>query len=74
MMPRAGGPCTTNDMQTPPLRSGNLDMKDPQRAENKDGRKISYHIISCLDVAGDQKWRFGGPKIQPSPKVAKFEA
>ena len=33
------------DMQTPsPLRSGHLDIKDAQCAENKDGRKISYRV------------------------------
>ena len=43
-----------------------------QCAENKDGRKISYHIISCLGAMSDQKGRFGGRKIKFSSKVAKF--
>ena len=30
----------------PPLIGGHLDIKDGPRAENKDGRTISYHIIS----------------------------
>ena len=29
-----------------PLRSGHLDIKDAQWPENKDGRKVSYHIIN----------------------------
>ena len=43
----------------PPLKSGHLDIKDVQCAENKDGRKISCHIISGWDVTGVKKARFG---------------
>ena len=56
----------TKDMQTPsppPRKSGHLDIKDVQCAENKDGRKTSYYIISRLGVAF-QKGCFGRPKIQ----------
>ena len=35
-----------------PLRSGHLDIKDAQCAKNKNGRKISYHIISRLGATG----------------------
>ena len=59
-------------MQTPPLRSGHLDIKDGQCAETKDVLKISYHIISRLGTVGVQKGRFGRPKIKFSSKVAKF--
>ena len=45
----------TKDMQTTHLRSGHLDIKDAQCAKYKDGRKISYHIISRLGAAGVQK-------------------
>ena len=39
----------TKAMQPPPrLRSGQFDIKDAQRAENRVGRKISYQIISHL--------------------------
>ena len=38
----------------PPLRSGHLEIKDAQCAENNDGRKISYHIIPRL--SGDGVW------------------
>ena len=31
-----------------PLRSSHLNIRDAQCAENKDGRKIAYHIIFCL--------------------------
>ena len=65
------GPVTTKDIATPlpfPLRSGDLDIKDAQCAENKDRHKISYHIISRLGVTGVQKWHFGRPKIQLSSK------
>ena len=56
----------------PPLRSGHLDIKDAQCAEIKEGRKISYHIISRLGAEGVQKWRFGRPKIHFFSKMAKF--
>ena len=60
-------------MQSPlPLRSGHFDIKDAKCAENKDGRKISYHIISRLGTAGVQKGRFGHPKFQLSSYVTKF--
>ena len=36
------------------LRSGHLDIKDEQCSENKDGRKISHHIISRLY----SEWRY----------------
>ena len=55
-----------------PLRSGHLDIKDAQCAENKYGRKTSYHILSRLGAIGVQKGRFGHPKIQFSSKAAKF--
>ena len=47
----------------PLLRSGHLDIKDAQCAENKDGRKISYQIISCLGATGVQKGHFGRLQI-----------
>ena len=53
----------------PPLRSGHLDIKYAQYAENKDGSKISYYIISRLGV---HNGRFRRPKNQFSSKVAKF--
>ena len=53
-------------------RSGHLDKKDAKCAETKDGRKISYHIISRLGAMGVQKGRFGHPKIQFPSKVNKF--
>ena len=56
----------------PPLKGGHLDIKDTQCAENKDGRTISYHIISRLGAAGVQKGPSRRPKIQFSSKVAKF--
>ena len=59
-------------MQTSPLRSGHLDIKDAQCAENKVGRKMLYHIISCLGAVGVHKERFGRQKIQFSSKMAKF--
>ena len=63
----------TKNMQTPSsLKSGYLDIKDAQCAENKVGRKISYNIISCLGALGVQKRPFGHPKIQFSSKVFKF--
>ena len=63
----------TKDMQTPPpLRSGHINIRDEQCAKNKDGRKISDHIISRLGAMGVQKGRFGRPKIQLSSKVTKF--
>ena len=43
-----------------PLRRGHLDIKDAQCAENKDGRKISYHI-SRLSTT-DLKEAFWAPK------------
>ena len=56
-------PALTKDMQTPlPLRSGHLDIKDAQCAENKDVCKISYHIISRWVAAGVQKGAFWAPK------------
>ena len=54
----------------PLLRSGHLDIKDAQCAEDKDGRKISYHVVSRLGAVGVQKGRFGRPKIQFSSNVA----
>ena len=64
----------TKDMQILPppllLRSGHLDIKYVHCAENKDGRKISYHIISRLGAAG--VLTFGHPKMQLSSKVAKY--
>ena len=62
----------TTDMQTPPLRSGHLDIRDALCAKKNEGLKISYHIISRLDAAAFQNRRFGRPKIQLSPEVAKF--
>ena len=59
-------------MQTVLLRSGHLDIIDWQCAENKDGPKISYHLISRLGAAGVQKGRPGHPESQLSSKVAKF--
>ena len=44
-----------------------------QCAKNKDGHKISYHIISRLGAAAVQKGRFGCPKIKLSSKVAKLD-
>ena len=55
------------------LRSGDLDIKDAQLAESKEGRNISYHIISRLGAMGVQKGYFGRSKIQFSSNVAKFE-
>ena len=43
----------------PPVRSGHLNIKYAQCAENKDGRKISYNITSRLGTMGFQKGRFG---------------
>ena len=41
------GPIATKDMQThPPFSSGDLDIKDAQCSENRDGREISYYITS----------------------------
>ena len=65
-------PVAINDKQTPSLRSDHLNINDAQCAENKDGLKISYHIITCLGTTGVQKGRFGRPKVQFSSKVAKF--
>ena len=56
----------------PTLRSSHLDIKYAQCAENKDGHKISYHIISRLDAMSNQMGRFGSLKIKFSSKVAKF--
>ena len=56
----------TKDIKTPsplPLRNGHLDIKDAQCDENKNGRKVSYHIISRLGAVGVQTF--------PS-KLAKF--
>ena len=41
----------------------------PQKNEE---RKIAYYIISRLEATAVQKGRFGRPKIQLSPKVAKW--
>ena len=60
------------DMQTPPLRSGHLNIKDALCAIKNDGRKTLYHIISRLVAVGVQKGRFGRPKIQFCSKVAKL--
>ena len=54
------------------LRSGDLHTQDAQCAENDDGRKISYQIISRLGAVGVQKGHFGCPKIQFYSKMAKF--
>ena len=62
----------TTDMQTPPLRSSHLNIKNAQCIKNKFGRKISCHTISCLGAAAVQNRRFGRPKIPISSKVAKF--
>ena len=64
----------TKDMQTSPplLRTDHLDIKDAKCAKDKDGRKVSYRIISRLGVAGIQKGHFGSSKIQLSSIVAKF--
>ena len=56
----------------PPLKGGHLDIKDTQCAENKNGRTISYHIISRLGAACVQKERFGRPEIQHFSKLAKL--
>ena len=71
----AFSPVPTKDMQIPHpplLKSGHLDIKYAQCAENKDVSKISYHIISRVGAVGIQKGRFGHQKIQFSSKVAKF--
>ena len=65
-------PVKIKDMQTLPLRSGHFDIKDAQYAENKDGRKNSFHIISRLGAVGVQKGRYGRPKLQISSKMTKF--
>ena len=52
------------NMQNPPFRSSHLNIKDAQCAENKDGRKISYHIISRLGAVGVQYGRFVVLKIE----------
>ena len=57
---RAFGPVPSKDMQScrplspPPPRSGHLDIKDAQCAENKDVLKKSYHIILRFRVMGIQ--------------------
>ena len=56
----------------PPLRSDHLDIRDAQCAENNDGCIISSYITSRLGAMGVQNRRFGRPKIQFFPKVAKF--
>ena len=53
----------TTDLQTLPLRSGHLDIKDTQCAKKNDGRKTSYRIILRLAAAG-------APNIQLSSKKA----
>ena len=50
-----------------PLKSGNLDIKDTQCAENKDERKIAYSVWA---LQASKKRRFGRPKIQFSLKYA----
>ena len=46
----------TKDIQIPhPLRSDHLDRKHAQCAENKDFRKVVYHIISRMGATGVQK-------------------
>ena len=41
------GPVPSKDMQTPPpLKSGDLDIKDAQCAETEDVLKKSYHSLS----------------------------
>ena len=51
--------CRPPPLFSPPFRSIHLDIKYAQCAENKNGRKISYHIMSHLGV---QEGRFGRPK------------
>ena len=50
---------------SPHLRSGHVDIKDAQCAENKDGRKISNHImfISRLAVRALKRGFFGTQKF-----------
>ena len=47
-----------------PLRSGYLDIKDAQYATNKDGCKISYHILSRLGATGVQRYVLGTQKFK----------
>ena len=54
----------SKDMQTPPLRSGQLNIRDAQCTERKDVLKKSYHIISRFCVMGVQKMRKKFKKIQ----------
>ena len=60
------------DVQTPHLRSDHLDIKDAQCAKKNDGRKISYHIISRLSIAGSQTRPNSAPKLRLSSEVVKF--
>ena len=48
--------------------SDHLDTKYAQLAENKGGRKTSYHFISRLGATGVQNGCFRRPKIQFSSK------
>ena len=58
----------------PPLffRSSHLDIENAHWAENKDRRKVSYHIKSRLGATGVQKVYFGRPNILLSSTGAQF--
>ena len=52
-------PVAINDKQTPSLRSDHLNINDAQCAENKDGLKIVFHIISRLGATGVKRGVLG---------------
>ena len=65
-------PENSSDCFPTPLRSDYLGIKDAQCARKNNGRKISYHITSCLGATGAQTRPNDAPKIKLSSKVAKF--
>ena len=54
-------------MQTPPHRSGNLDIKDAQCTKKMMG--VKYHITSRLGATGVQKGRFQSERSNYNPAL-----